>query len=183
MASCSCGVSMSWLFAFALILIIVGWLSLSHSTILRRKSGLPTGRLIYADTNEAWSPNDKPLYSATYRLTGKPDYLVEMPEAPIPVEVKSTPTPKIPYLGHLLQLAAYCLLVEETTGRPPPYGLLKYADALYEVDFTQELRRELLDTLAEIRQAHVAETVNRDHDQPNKCLSCGFNEICEEALA
>jgi len=174
---------MSWLFALALILIIAGWLSVSQSTVLRRKSGLPTGRLIYADTNEDWSPNDKPLYSATHRLTGKPDYLVETPQVIIPVEVKSIPTPKIPYLGHLLQLAAYCLLVEETTGRTPSHGLLKYTNALYEVDFTPELRRELLDTLAKMRQAYLAETVSRDHDQLHKCLSCGFSEICEEALA
>jgi CRISPR-associated exonuclease Cas4 len=173
---------MFWLFILALILIVGGRLSINRATTLHRESGLPTGRLIYADTSRDWRANENPLYSATYRLTGKPDYLVETSKAIIPVEVKSTPTPEIPYLGHLLQLAAYCLLVEETTGRTPPHGLLKYADALYEVDFTPELRRELLDTMTEMRQARLAETLNRDHDQPNKCLACGFYDVCEEAL-
>jgi CRISPR-associated exonuclease Cas4 len=173
---------MLWLFVLALILLVLGRLSLNRSTTLRRESGLPTGRLIYADTHQNWRPNDNPLYSSTHHLTGKPDYLVENPKAIIPVEVKSTPAPEIPYLGHLLQLAAYCLLVEETTGRTPSHGLLKYAGALYEVDFTQELRRELLDTLAEMRQARLAERVKRNHHQPGKCLACGFYDVCEEAL-
>ncbi|MBN1994337.1 MAG: CRISPR-associated protein Cas4 [Anaerolineae bacterium] len=174
---------MFWLFVLALVLMVTGYLLLNRANALRRESGLPAGRLIYADTHENWRPNNNPLYSPTHHLTGKPDYLVETPQAIIPVEVKSGHAPNIPYLGHLLQLAAYCLLVEETTGRTPPHGLLKYADALYEVDFTQELRRELLDTMAAIRQARLAETVKRNHHQPNKCLACGFKDVCEEALA
>jgi CRISPR-associated exonuclease Cas4 len=89
----------------------------------------------------------------------------------------------VPYLGHLLQLAAYCLLVEETSGQTPPHGLLKYADALYEVDFTQELRRELLETIAAMRQARLAKTVGRSHQQPGKCAACGFLHMCDEALS
>ncbi len=174
---------MLWLFGLALILVLFGWFSLGRSTTLRRESGLPQGRLIYVDIpSQDWRLNDAPLYSATYNLVGKPDYLVETKEKVVPVELKSTSTPYVPYLGHLLQLAAYCLLVEETTGRTPPHGLLKYRDALYEVDFTQELRRELLDTLADIGQARLVENVNRNHQQPNKCIACGFREICGEAL-
>jgi CRISPR-associated exonuclease Cas4 len=174
---------MLWLFGLALILLISGWLLLSRSGRMRAESGLPRGRLIYADTSaKDWRPNDTPLYSATYHLVGKPDYLVETKQGIIPVEVKSTSAPAIPYLGHLLQLAAYCLLVEETTGQTPPHGLLKYADALYEVDFTRELRAELLDTLEEMRQGYLAKNVNRSHQQPNKCAACGFRQVCDEVL-
>jgi len=174
---------MLWLLILALILIGVGGFALSRATTLRRESGLPAGRLIYADTaGQDWQPNHKPLYSPVHHLTGMPDYLVDTARGIIPVEVKSSQAPDIPYLGHLLQLAAYCLLVEETTGQAPPHGLLKYADALYEVDFTPELRRELLDTLADMRQAHLAENVHRDHHQPGKCRACGFYEECGEAL-
>lgn len=172
------------LHALALLLILLGWLSFRRSTHLHLTSGLPAGRLIYADTAEAgWQPAPQPLFSAAYQLAGKPDYLVETAQGAIPVEVKSSPAPPVPYLGHLLQLAAYCLLVEETTGVAPPHGLLKYADALYEVDFTPELRQELLETMAGIRQDRLAETVHRSHDQAGKCLACGFFEVCEEALS
>ena len=89
---------MLWLFLLALILLVLGRLSLNRSTTLRRESGLPTSRLIYADTHQDWRPNDNPLYSSTHNLTGKPDYVVETPaetsKAIIPVEVKSSPAPK-----------------------------------------------------------------------------------------
>ena len=172
---------MEWFFLFAIALILSGLFSIGRSKTLRLDSGLPGGRLIYADTAE-WQRNDKPLYSATYHLTGKPDYLVKTTQGIIPVEIKSANAPNVPYLGHLLQLAAYCLLVEETTGQTPPHGLLKYANALFEVDFTPELRQELLETIAEMRQAYSAGTIKRNHHQLNKCLACGYYERCDEAL-
>jgi CRISPR-associated exonuclease Cas4 len=175
---------MPWLFLLALGLLFLGWLALRRSRRLRQESGLPLGRLVYADTtSESWQPAQKPLYAGAYGLIGKPDYLVETAKGIIPVEVKSSSAPNIPYLGHLLQLAAYCLLVEATTGQTPPHGLLKYADALYEVDFTRELRQELLETMAGMRQARLAENVSRSHDQPGKCNACGLRHACDEALA
>lgn len=175
-------VGMIWLFTLALILLFFGWLALVRSRQLHQESGLPAGRLVYAD-NADWQPNPQPLYAKAYHLSGKPDYLIETDEGIIPVEVKSTSAPKIPYLGHLLQLAAYCLLVEATTGRTPPHGLLKYADALYEVDFTPELRRELLETMAAMRQARLAKNVGRSHQQPGRCAACGLAYRCDEAIS
>lgn len=174
---------MFWLLVLAVILLLVGWLGLRRSIVLRQESGLPVGRLVYADTYQTdWHAPPKPLYSPTHNLVGKPDYLVRTKEGIIPVEVKSANAPSVPYLGHILQLAAYGLLVEETSGHTPTHGLLKYADALYEVDFTPELRRELLDTLVEMRRARLVQNVNRSHDQPNKCAACGFQQVCDEAL-
>lgn len=178
---------MGWLLAIGILLAGLGWLALRRAGQLRRASGLPTGRLIYADTS-GWQPPPTPFYSESYRLTGRPDYLVRTEAGLIPVEVKSGQAPRLPYLGHLLQLAAYCLLIEETTGQAPPHGLLKYRDALYEVDYTAELhslrslRSELLHTLAEMRQAYEAENVPRHHSQPNRCAACDFRHMCGEAL-
>ncbi|GIK42718.1 MAG: CRISPR-associated protein Cas4 [Chloroflexota bacterium] len=172
---------MLWLFTLALILLFFGWLASTRSRRLRLESGVPAGRLVYADSAD-WRPNPQPFYTKTYQLRGKPDYLIETEAGIIPVEVKSSKAPQVPYLGHLLQLAAYCLLVEETTGRTPPHGLLKYADALYEVDFTPELRHELLETMAAMRQARLAETVGRSHQQPGRCAACGFAYVCDDAL-
>ncbi|MEM7348151.1 MAG: CRISPR-associated protein Cas4 [Chloroflexota bacterium] len=175
---------MLWLFfTLGLILLILGGQALYRSRRLQRESGLPKGRLIYADVDDRdWMPPNTALYSETYQLVGKPDYLVETKQGIIPVEVKSAQAPQIPYFGHILQLAAYCLLVEETTGQAPPHGLLKYANALYEVDFTAELRQELLDVMTEMRQARQATVVHRSHEQPRKCLACGFYQTCDEAL-
>jgi hypothetical protein len=48
--------------------------------------------------------------------------------------------------------------------------LLKYADALYEVDFTPNCATTAAD-LAEMRQARLAQNVSRNHQQPNKCAA------------
>ena len=174
---------MLWLLVLAASLLLTGWLVLKRSAAKHRESGLPRGRLIYADTHSSdWRATAKPLYSARHNLIGKPDFVVDTRPGLIPVEVKSGQAPQVPYLGHLLQLAAYCLLIEETTGQTPPHGLLKYADALYEVDFTKELRGELLDTMAGMRQARAGGSVARSHEQPAKCRACSFGKICDEAL-
>lgn len=174
---------MGWLLGVAILLLVLGWLLKRRGVALQQETGLPVGRLVYADTHSRdWQPTPGPLYSARYHLVGKPDYIVETAKGLIPVEVKSGRAPAVPYLGHLLQLAAYCLLIEETSGQPPPHGLLKYADALYEVDFTRELKNELLDTLNQMRQDWTADTVARSHQQPGKCAACGFNAGCGEAL-
>jgi len=174
---------MFWVFIVAGLLFLIGWLMLRRAGTMRQQSGLPQGRLVYADTHsQNWRPAPEPLYSDRYGVVGKPDYVVDTAKGLIPVEVKSSTAPPVPYLGHLLQLAAYCLLIEESSGQTPPYGLLKYADALYEVDFTRELRAELLDTLADMRHNRLAENVSRSHNQPGRCLNCGFYNVCDEAL-
>ena len=69
--------------------------------------------MISSDTSE-WGKVEKPLYDPLSGLTGKPDYLVEENGFYIPVEVKSSRAPGLPYDSHIYQVAAYCLLVERT---------------------------------------------------------------------
>jgi CRISPR-associated exonuclease Cas4 len=80
-------------------------------------------------------------------------------------------------------LAAYCLLVEEEFGTPPPYGLIHYDDATIRIPFDRQLRRFLLDTLDEMRGARTLASVDRDHDSPQKCLRCGQRANCSQRLA
>ncbi len=168
----------------ALILFVAGgWLYL-RSAQQRRASGLPAGDIIYADTS-AWRRNDRPLISRQHQLVGKPDYLVSTDEGVIPVEVKSTRLRgSNPYDSHKLQLAAYCLLVEDNEGARPPYGLLHYANATVRIPFDDALRNELLDTLEQMRQAQTANAITRSHDDPLRCTHCGFRHACgSQALA
>ncbi|MCP4489238.1 MAG: Dna2/Cas4 domain-containing protein, partial [Gammaproteobacteria bacterium] len=84
---------------------------------------------------------------------------------------------------HVLQLAAYCLLVEETHGQRPSYGLIVYADdQAYEIDYTPALEDELLDVLDEMRFALDEGDAPRDHDQPARCQACGYRNACEQSL-
>jgi CRISPR-associated exonuclease Cas4 len=166
----------------ALALLCLAILLLWLSARQRRATGLPGGRVIYTDTR-AWGPVEKPLHDPQLGLTGKPDYLVEHDGRIIPVEVKSGRAPQAPYDSHIYQLAAYCLLVERTSGKRPPYGILHYANRDFAVDYTLELRSTLLDLLAELRRDELRPQVERSHQQAARCLHCGFREACDQSLA
>ena len=171
------------LLAFLVILLLVAALALLRSArARRRRAGLPPGRVIYADTG-AWGRCERPLFSRRYLLTGKPDYLVEEKGRLIPVEVKPTASPSTPYRSHVLQLAAYCLLVEEEYGRRPPYGIIKYRDRAFAVDYTPQLQAQLLGTLADMRSRLSAADVPPSHANPNRCRRCGYREVCGRSLA
>lgn len=172
---------MDWLLLVALLLGGLGLWLLVRAGAARRQTGLPVGRVTYADTG-AWERCERPLFSNRYRLTGKPDYLVRSREGIVPVEVKSGAAPPQPHTAHLLQLAAYCLLVEEQEGRTPLYGILKYDDRAFEVDYTPALRGELLRTLEAIRRDLYARSVDRNHDDPARCRGCGYRQRCDRSL-
>jgi hypothetical protein len=75
---------------------------------------------------------------------GKPDYLLQRREGLIPVEVRPTRRAKQPYESDMMQLAAYCLLVEVCLGERPPYGLLRYANHTFRIDYDDALRDDAL---------------------------------------
>jgi CRISPR-associated exonuclease Cas4 len=171
----------------AFLLLLLGIVVLLAGRRMHAASGLPGGEVVYTDTR-AWEAQPKPLVSRRYGLIGKPDYLVRTQEKhselTIPVEVKSGKRPQIPHAGHVLQLAAYCLLVEDTLGSRPPYGLLHYADATLRIPYTDDLRRQVLETAAAIRSARRASDLRRDHDDPARCVRCGYRHACGgDALA
>lgn len=173
---------MGWLLLVALVLSGLGVWFLVRAGMARRETGLPAGRVTYVDTG-TWDRCERPLFSNRYRLTGRPDYLVQTRRSVVPVEVKSSAAPEQPYLAHVLQLAAYCLLVEEQEGRAPPYGILKYRNRAFEIDYTPALRARLLDTLDAMRHGLHARGVERSHDEPARCLGCGYRERCDQRLA
>ncbi len=166
----------------SLVLLILGCGLWWAARRLHRSSGLPGGRVVYADTND-WLPTERPLFSAAHRLTGRPDYVVEDGRHLIPIEVKSGPAPKNgPYESHTLQLAAYCLLVQENRGRRPPYGIIHYDDHTFEVDYTPALEESLLTYLQAMRQALAEGQTWRNHDDPARCAGCGYRYACDQSL-
>jgi CRISPR-associated exonuclease Cas4 len=171
---------MNWTGLF-LTLLILGLALLWLARRARARTGLPPGRVVAADVG-AWRRPDRPLFSHRHLLTGRPDYVVADGPDLIPVEVKSARGPARPYDSHVLQLAAYCLLVAETSGRRPPYGILHYADRTVEIPYTRELEEELLAVLEEMREDLAAGDGPRNHDDPRRCAACGYREVCEEAL-
>ena len=139
--------------------------------------------MIYDDMAQQNQKQDT-IFSRELRLVGRPDYLVREKDGSIvPVEVKSGFAPLEPYDGHVLQLAAYCLLVEEAHGIRPSHGILQYRDRAFAIDFTYELEGDLLDLLEVMREDALTEEVFRDHDDPARCHSCGFLSHCHQSLA
>lgn len=173
----------------ALGLLLVAVLVLWVSGRQRKSTGLPTGRVIYTDTG-GWGRVEKPLYDPIAGLTGKPDYLVEADGVMIPVEVKSARAPTIPHDSHVYQLAAYCMLVERTYGERPPYGILRYRDKTFSIDYTPALEQELEALLDAIRtQEKAGKKANRNndgpdrsHDEPARCARCGYRNTCDQRL-
>ena len=165
----------------AAILLLLALVLFFTGTRKQRASGLPGGRIIYTDTR-AWGKLEKPLFDQALGLTGKPDYLVERDGQIIPVEVKSGRAPNAPYDSHIFQAAAYCLLVERSLGKRPPYAIIHYADRDFAVDYTQELESSLLDLLADVRRDETRGEIDRSHDDPARCRRCGFRDVCDQEL-
>lgn len=194
---------MNLLFAGAVLLILLSGLFLWLGHRQRTGSGLPAGQVIYSDGGQApdpkhsrwyarlgghqWEKPARPLYSRRYGLVGRPDYLLQVREghrtSTIPVEVKSRKRPGQPYASHILQLATYCLLVEENFEATPPYGLLCYADDTLHIPFTDALRRQVLAIADDIRQARRMWDIPRNHHEPARCRACSYRHACgSEAL-
>lgn len=172
---------LGWL-ALAMILAALAAVAWLVSRFSRARSGLPDGAVIYGDMGVELAESET-IYSPQLGLAGKPDYVIQDDDGSfVPVEIKSSDAPPEPYDGHVLQLAAYCLLVEEAYGVRPSYGILQYRDGAFTVDFTYELEADLLELLDEMRQNALADEVFRDHEDPDRCGNCGFVSYCDHRL-
>ena len=188
---------MSFLYLAFVVLLFVALAARLYARGGARSSGLPRGQVIYSDTgfpvgriapvslNEQGERQEKPLRSERFGLVGRPDYLVRTDEGVVPVEAKSASCPAsgVPYESHVMQLVAYCLLVEDATGEGVPFGVIRYRDRQLRVDYTRELRESLIELLAEMREARAESEVHRSHEEAARCAKCSYRELCDESLA
>jgi CRISPR-associated exonuclease Cas4 len=147
---------------------------------IRQRAGFPQGRIIYLDSRMLTRTPDN-LFDPELGLAGRPDYVIQSWRGTIPVEVKSSPTPDQPYAGHTLQLAAYCHLVDVVYGQRPAYGVIRYRDQSFRVDYTHRLRRKLFHTLDAMRRL-IDSSPDRSHTLPSRCRSCGYQTACDQSL-
>lgn len=147
----------------------------------KKEAGMPAGRVIYSDTNQ-WLKMEKPLFDRDLKLAGKPDYLVQQGKQIIPVEVKSGKAPQAPYDSHIYQLGAYCYLVNHEYGQRPSYGLIHYPSHTFEVEYTPALEETVIETIREMQGKSTRSQVDRSHDEPKRCMHCGYRSICDQSL-
>lgn len=142
----------------------------------QRALGLPEGELVYEDA-DGQGPL---LYSEQHPMVGKPDYVVRLDDGRlVPVELKLTVHDATePYKNHQVQLAAYCLILEDYAERPPTHGILRYADRDFTVDYTPALRRKVLRLLDEMARCGERQPPPLQKQRAAKCRACTFQPIC-----
>ena len=168
-------IALIWLIGASLALH--GSLSSQKKAESLKKTQMIEGKITYIGT-----PDSKLIRSEKYGLTGRPDYIIESNGEVIPIDLKTGRKPKGPLFSHVMQIAAYCLLLSEETGKPVTHGILRYGDVEHEIEFNEELRSLLLSKLDEMRALKLTMDVHRNHNRPGKCRSCSRRENCPERL-
>src|SRR5882672_2154909 len=160
----------------ALLLFATGVILLTVSGRFGRKSGLPQGEVLYEDAS---GQAQEQFMSKRLLMAGKPDYLMKDRNGDlIPVEVKSSNARRAgrPYESHLMQLAAYFLLLEDVLQRPVPYGLIRYRNRTLLVANTDELRARLMEVIAQMRsqmrRLMARDVARRNHNRAQRCSRC-----------
>lgn len=142
----------------------------------RRVLGLPTGELVYEDADG----QGETLSSSEYPLVGKPDYVIQLPDGrPVPIELKpNAQGVTAPYSNHVMQVAAYCLILEDYFEQPPTHGILRYADSEFTVEYTPALRKKVIRLLTEMEHCTEKQPPALARQKAAKCRACAFQAIC-----
>lgn len=169
-----------FLVVVAAVIYVVKYLIKVRVKTVRNMHLIEKGEICYTDL----SVPAKPLFSRRYLLAGKPDYIVRNTRSIIPVEVKTGWSERTPYKGHVLQLAAYCQILEDAEGCFVPYGILVYdGKQRFKVRFDPSLRFELEQTIQRMRQDQQnGRNIQRNHDESQRCAACSLQVYCDEKL-
>jgi CRISPR-associated exonuclease Cas4 len=135
------------------------------------------GKIEYIGANQT----QEPLTSKTYNIRGTPDYIIQLDNEYIPVEEKSSNAYSPPF-PHVIQITAYCMMVQDAYGIAPPYGIIKYKNAEFKIPYEQRW----IDLVVDIRQKIIDDTAkgeaHRNHYNGKKCSHCNVRENCPEKL-
>jgi len=159
--------------------VLIAYATRIRFTVREKKKsfGIPDGMILYSDLNVPAAP----LFSKRSRLAGKPDYIVQKEKQCIPVEVKSGGGTH-PHQSHVLQLAAYCQLLEDTSGMFVPEGILVYNNVPYTIAFDPKLRFELESVMKSMRASLRNGVIKRNHQEPGRCRHCSMKRYCTDVV-
>ncbi len=146
----------------------------------REKAGLEEGtELMYSDDDES----SDLLIDPVSGLRGRPDQIVIIDGEFIPVEQKTGKIPKKPHASHRLQLLAYISLVETSTNKSPPFGVLRYGeDDVHQVFWDPHAQKHLRESIIEVQRLMVEGGAKRNHEREGKCRHCSRRYACSESL-
>lgn len=112
------------------------------------------------------------LSSTTLRIAGRPDEILRLKGAFVPVEHKSRFSNGVAREWDVAQLLAYCLLVEENMGKVTG-GQLVYSDSSYSVPWNEQNRAYIIGIIERLREGNSRKTM-----QLGKCARCEFKSYC-----
>jgi CRISPR-associated exonuclease Cas4 len=172
-------ISILWLAgAFIFLLDVLKNTELANE--IRRLYGIYQGKIEYMDKLDDKSIM---LYSDKYKIRGKPDYIVKNKGSYIPVEIKTGKIPRGPHFSHILQIAAYCLLIDEKYNKRPPFGIISYGQKKdHKIKYDSKLEDLLKEKMTDMRKCIEDNAAHRNHHRVGKCRSCSRNKECSERL-
>ena len=119
-----------------------------------------------------------PMLSESLSLKGKADRILFSDNELIPFELKTREVDRV-FESDELQLAAYCLLLEEKFKRKVDFGILEAGNKQFQIFFTQELRDKIPSLINELNSVLITKTA-RFPSNFAKCQSCKLKKECEE---
>lgn len=159
-----------------LLLVLIIALRPPYTIKYKKDLGVRWASPIYSDEK-----GNKLLVAAKLELKGKPDYIFKtwFLKKYIPLEIKSgTLKDDIPHLGDMYQLVAYFLIIEEVYGKRPPYGKLVYNNKTFKIKNTYKIRKQLQQTLTQMRKMLDGKTTLEAQPSFIKCKHC----ICQQTV-
>ena len=178
--------------AFVLAITTIGWMLLASFQLQRALINNNDARILAVSNN--FTPQVELTYSddegsahllsdETTGLRGRPDQIVIIDSAFIPVEQKTGKVPIQPHESHTLQVLAYAALVEATTSQVPPYGILRYGpEHIHQIEWNEKNKTKLYEKVKEIQSTMVNGGAARNHNRPGKCRSCSRRYACDQRL-
>ncbi len=184
-------IAMVWIAAAGGFLILA-MRAYSVGDKIRRVYHIDDGNIDYVDTMGEESP--PLLKSEECGLSGRPDLVIRGEGGIIPVEIKTGKVPRVPYFSHIVQLGAYCVLVEEVYGKKPPHGIIRYQRGRegsggevimseYKIAYDDKMRDLILGMADEMRAViSGSDEAHRSHGKEGKCRHCSRRDKCPERL-
>ena len=177
---------------FILVTVAMFWTLLASWQLQRAllaDSALEVARIdagLEEDIDIAYSDDDATagiLIDEETGLRGRPDQIVIVDGEFIPVEQKTGKIPDRPHKSHRIQLLAYLHLVESTTDRKPPYGVLRYgSENLHSIEWNDDAKHSLFSAVKEVQRLMTEGGAERNHNRKGKCQSCSRRYACDSSL-
>ena len=178
--------------AFVLAVTTIGWMLLASVRLQRALISNHEAQVLAAkndiaeDTQVTYSDDEKTaqlLVDEKTGLRGRPDQIVIIDGELIPVEQKTGKVPQKPHRSHVVQVLAYAALVDNTTGKKPPYCIVRYGqENLHQIPWDEDNQILLYDAVKAVQRTMAKGGAARNHERAGKCRHCSRRYACEDSL-